>query len=203
MLALERGWIPKGNLNDPAITNACEREDQGAFVCECNRDASDATIKNGLGYALGQEDKDASYLDGMSGDELYDEADEIFDEFWQAHRAIGATCDFGGAAKLAGVNATHSEDYYNTDDYYNVLEIKEFPIWKIILFSVAGVIIGGGAGFTVAMKTSTKFNRAVRSSTMLRPITSTAAFRRSFGNLIDAGYGEVPGGVPGERAPSF
>ena len=231
MLALERGWIPKGNLNDPSITNACEREDQGAFVCECNRDALDSTIKNGLGYALGEEDKDAKYLDGMSGDELYDEADEIFDEFWQSHRAIGATCDFGGAAKLAEVNVTHSEDYYNTDDYYNVVsfvsantfrcfysvqnvfnldyiffscchvkyEINEFPIWKIILFSVAGVIIGGGAGFTVAMKTSTKFNRAVRSSTMLRPITSTQTFRRSFGNLIDVGYGEVPG----ERAPTF
>lgn len=121
MLALERGWIPKGNLNDDFIAQACEREDEGAFVCNSNRDAPEATVKNGMGYALGQEEKDKSYLDAMSGDELYDEADEVFNEFWQAHRSEGATCDFGGAALLSEVNKTHTEDYYNTDDFYNVV----------------------------------------------------------------------------------
>jgi glucan 1,3-beta-glucosidase len=121
MLALERGWIPKGNLNDESITNACEREDEGAFLCNANRDAPEGTIKNGMGYALGQEEKDATYLDSMTGDELFDEADEVFNDFWQAHRSEGATCDFGGAAMLAEVNKTHTEDYYNTDDFYNVV----------------------------------------------------------------------------------
>lgn len=188
MLALERGWIPKGNLNDDAITHACDREDEGSFACNANRDAPEATIKGGMGYALSEQDKDASYLDSMSGDELYDEADEVFNDFWQAHRAQGATCDFGGAALLSAVNVTRTEDYYNTDDFYNVLEINEFPVWKIILFSVLGIVIGGLAGFYLAMKFSPKFNRAVRQSVMLRPITSSNAFRRSFGNLIEPGF---------------
>lgn len=192
MLALERGWIPKGNLNDESITKACEREDSGAFLCHANRDAPESTIKNGMGYALGHEDKDASYLDGMSDDELYDEADEVFDEFWQAHRSEGATCDFGGAAMLHEVNKTHTEDYYNTDDFYNVLEVNEFPLWKIILLSAMGIVIGGLAGFYIAMKASPKFSRAVRSSQMLRPVTSSRAFRQSFGNLLEAGFEEVP-----------
>lgn len=192
MLALERGWIPKGNLNDESITKACEREDSGAFLCHANRDAPESTIKNGMGYALGHEDKDASYLDGMSDDELYDEADEVFDEFWQAHRSEGATCDFGGAAMLHEVNKTHTEDYYNTDDFYNVLEVNEFPLWKIVLLSAMGIVIGGLAGFYIAMKASPKFSRAVRSSQMLRPVTSSRAFRQSFGNLLEAGFEEVP-----------
>ena len=61
-------------------------------------------------------------------------------------------------------------------------------MWKIILFSVLGVVIGGLAGFTIAMKTSSKFSRAVRSSVMLRPVTSSRVFRQSFGNLIEAGF---------------
>lgn len=116
-----------------------------------------------------------------------DEADQIFSEFWDTHRAQGATCDFGGAAMLAEKNKTHTEDYYS-DDYYNVLEINEFPVWKIALISFVGALAGGLAGFALAMKTSPKFNRAVRSSVMLRPVTSSKVFRQSFGNLIEPGF---------------
>mmetsp|Transcript_30668 Transcript_30668/g.74066 ORF Transcript_30668/g.74066 Transcript_30668/m.74066 type:complete len:722 (-) Transcript_30668:211-2376(-) len=187
MLALERGWIPKGNLNDERIINSCDREDTGAFVCQANRDAPEKSIRGGVGYALGEEGKSAEYIDSLHDDDLYDEADLIFSEFWDARRGQGATCDFGGAAILAEQNKTHSEDYY-TDDYFNVMEVQVFPVWKIVLFSVLGALVGGLAGFAIAMKLSPKFNRKVRSSMMLRPVTSSRAFRQSFGNFIEPGF---------------
>ena len=187
MLALERGWIPKGDLNDERIINSCHREDTGAFVCEANRDASEETVRKGMDYALGEEGKSSKYIYKLHDDDLYEEADTIFGEFWNEHRAQGATCDFGGAGSLSEKNKTHSEDYY-TDDYYNVMEINEFPVWKIVLFSILGALVGGLTGFTLAMKLSPKFNHAVRSSMMLRPVTSSRVFRQSFGNLIEPGF---------------
>jgi len=187
MLALERGWIPKGNLNDERIMNSCHREDAGAFVCMANRDAPEDSVRGGMAYALEEEGKSSKYLDKLHGDDLYDEADTIYAEFWNAHRGQGATCDFGGAATLQEENKTRTEDYY-TDDYYNVMEIHTFPVWKIVLLGITGLLVGGLAGFTLAMKMSPKFNRAVRSSVMLRPVTSSKVFRQSFGNLIDVGY---------------
>lgn len=187
MLALERGWIPKGDLNDDRIINSCHREDEGAFVCGANRDAPEDTIRDGMEYALGEEGKSTTYLSKLHDDDLYDEADTVFNEFWGAHRAQGATCDFGGAAMLAEQNKTHTEDYY-TDDYFNVMEINEFPVWKIVIISIVGALVGGLAGFALAMKLSPKFNRAVRSSVMLRPVTSSRVFRQSFGNLIEPGF---------------
>jgi hypothetical protein len=187
ILALERGWIPKGDLNDERIINACHREDEGDFVCEANRDVPEDTIRGGMEYALEEEEKDSKYIYNLRGEELYDEADEIFSSFWESRRAQGATCDFGGAASLSEVNKTHTEDYYS-DDYYNVVEINETPIWKITLLVLIGVLVGSFAGFVLAMKLNPKFNRRVRSSAMLRPVTSSQIFRNSFGNLLEPGY---------------
>jgi len=187
MLALERGWIPKGNLNDDRIVNSCHREDEGAFVCESNRDAPEDSLRAGMSYALSEEGKDPRYIYDLHGNDLYDEADTIFNEFWDSRRAQGATCDFGGVATLAETNKTHSEDYY-TDDYYNVVEVNTFPLWKIIAITVAGVLVGSFVGFSLAMRFSPKFNRRVRSSAMLRPMTSSRVFRKSFGNPIELGY---------------
>lgn len=187
MLALERGWIPRGDLKDERILNSCDKEDEGAFLCEANRDAPEDTIRSGMAYALEQEKKSTGYIYKLHGDDLYDEADTIYSEFWVANRAKGATCDFGGGATLVEANKTHTEDYYN-DDYYNVIEVNEFPVWKIVLFAVLGVVVGGLVGFTAAMKMSPRFNRAVRSSVMLRPVTSSRVFRQSFGNLLEPGF---------------
>ena len=181
MLALERGWIPSGNLNDERITNSCHREDEGDFVCEANRDSPEDSVRTGMDYALGVENVDADYVEDLRDDDLYDKADVVFSDFWEKHRGEGATCDFGGAATLAERNKTRSEDYY-TDDYYNAVEVNEFPFWKIVAFAVLGAAVGGLAGFWLAMRLSPKFNRAVRSSVMLRPVTKSNVFRKSFGN---------------------
>lgn len=187
MLALERGWIPRGPLSGEKLMSSCDREDSGSFSCEANRNAPEDTVRSGMAYALGEENKSSKYLDKLHDDDLYDEADQVFSAFWDSRRAEGATCDFGGAAALAETNKTHTEDYY-TDDYYNVLEVHEFPVWKIVLISIAGVLVGAVTGFVLAMKFSPKFSRAVRSSTMLRPVTSQDMFRKSFGDLIQPGF---------------
>ena len=185
LLALERGWIPRGDLNDDRIINSCHREDLGEFVCEARRDAPADAVKNGIKYALGEEKKDADYIDDLQGEPLYVEADEIFDEFWKSHRAIGATCDFGGTAMLSEENITHTDDYYS-DDYYNI-EVKGLDTWKIVALVVIGTLVGSLTGFALAMKLSPRFSRRVRSSVMLRPVTHSAVFRRSFGNLLEPG----------------
>jgi hypothetical protein len=186
LLALERGWIPKGDLNDERIINSCHREDVGAFVCEANREAPEETVRNGMKYALGEGKKDSEYIYKLGGEQLYSEGDTVFDEFWKAHRAQGGTCDFGGGAILREENVTHSNDYY-TDDYYNAVEKNEFAMWKIVLLVVMGVLVGSLTGFFLAMKLSPKFSRRVRSSVMLRPVTSSRVFRQSFGNLLEPG----------------
>ena len=190
LLALERGWIPKGDLNDERIINSCHREDKGAFECESNREASEDTVKNGMRYALGEEKKDLKYVNKLKGEALYAEGDAVFSEFWKSHRAQGATCDFGGAALLREANVTHTDEYY-TDDYYNAVELNQFQTWKIIALVVIGVAVGSLTGFVLAMKLSPKFSRKVRSSTMLRPVTSSGLFRQSFGNLLDPGYAGI------------
>eukprot|EP00580_Thalassiosira_gravida_P018958 CAMPEP_0201662612 /NCGR_PEP_ID=MMETSP0494-20130426/4662_1 /ASSEMBLY_ACC=CAM_ASM_000839 /TAXON_ID=420259 /ORGANISM="Thalassiosira gravida, Strain GMp14c1" /LENGTH=715 /DNA_ID=CAMNT_0048141031 /DNA_START=301 /DNA_END=2448 /DNA_ORIENTATION=+ len=187
LLALEREWIPKGNLNDDRIVNSCHKEDSGSFVCNANRQAPEDSVRSGMEYAVGESGKDTDYISTLKDDDLYDEADIVFGEFWDSHRGQGATCDFGGAATLAEQNKTHDEDYY-TDDYYNVTEIQEFPVWKIVVFAILGALAGGGVGFTIAMKMNPRFNRAVRQSVMLRPVTSSKVFRQSFGGNIDPGY---------------
>lgn len=183
LLALERGWIPKGNLNDQRIVNSCHREDNGEFTCQANRDAPASSVKEGLTYALREEGQDTDHIAGLAGDDLYDEADTVFSELWESHRAKGATCDFGGAATLVEQNKTYTDDYY-TDDYYNVYEVKEFPMWKIVVFSIIGALAGAVAGFFLAMKYHPGFNRAVRQSVMLRPMTSSRVFRQSFGGHL-------------------
>ena len=195
LLALERGWIPKGNLNDERIINSCHREDKGAFICESNREASEETVVNGIKYALGEEKKDIKYIYKLKGEQLYSEGDAVFNNFWFSHRALGATCDFGGAALLREENATHTDEYYS-DDYYNAEVINEFSMWKIAALVVIGICFGSFTGFVVAMKLSPNFSRKVRSSavlhsSMLKPVTSSSLFRHSFGNLLDPGYSGI------------
>lgn len=190
MHALEREWIPKGDLNDERILNSCHREDNGLFTCIGNRDATEKSIKSGMTYAITTEGKDATYIEKLSGEDLYLEADTVFGEFWTSHRGSGATCDFGGSAVLEEQNITRSEDYY-TDDYYNFVEVDTFPVWKIVVFAVLGTLVGAGAGFMCAMKTSPKFNRTVRQSVMMRPMTNSKAFRKSFGNPLGEGYSDI------------
>lgn len=183
MQALERGWIPRGNLNSDDISNACIKEDEGLYTCVCKRDQLELTVKNTISYCIeadgGQTNQTDTY--DLSGDELYDRADQVFNDFWNEHRSEGATCDFGGVAALKEVNATYitADDYYYTDG-----GDSKFGLFKIVIICTVGIMIGSLAGFFVAMKMSKRFNTTVVQrldrSMMGRSIKNTRAFRTSF-----------------------
>lgn len=124
MLALDRNWIPKGNLQDEHFLTACDKEDSGEFKCYVNPDASDKSIHGGVDYALHSEGKDTSYIYKLSGKELKKEADRVLDQYWQDHHSEGVTCDFGGIAYLFELNSTISDDdtSFIDDDEYVIYE---------------------------------------------------------------------------------
>ena len=117
MAALKKGWIPSGNLNDEAITNACHKEDNGLYKCVAKRDQLESNIRNGIdvvvntdGIAVDGVEMNRTTVANMNGEALYDLADHAYDQYWTKHRIEGATCDFGGTGELIEVNLTLSDD---------------------------------------------------------------------------------------------
>jgi hypothetical protein len=185
MAALDRGWIPKGNLNDPKIMSACRKEDNGEFNCVVKRPQLDQNIRNGIKYCLGSEgNANQSYVDNLNGKKLVEEADRIFNEFWQTHRTTGATCDFGGVATLVELNTTIvDDDIINLDDdeYIHTAKVIAPNIWVVVAtLSLAGVV-GGAIGFVVAMNVNKQFNLRVRRSRMFNSFASNPMLRKSLG----------------------
>jgi hypothetical protein len=179
MAALERGWIPKGNLNDPKIVNACRQEDNGEFRCIHKHGQLETSIRNGVKYCLVTEEKDATYVDDLSGKDLREEADRIFDEFWQAHRTTGATCDFGGVATLVELNRTVTDDDVvggDDDEYFGEVIYVHTDTWTIIGTVAIALAAGGLIGFVVAMNVNKKFNRKIRQSKMFNTFASNSSF---------------------------
>jgi hypothetical protein len=187
MAALERGWIPKGSLNDLRITNACHNEDLGEFRCVIKHGQLESSIKGGLKYCLETEGKDSGYIETLSGSELVDTGSEIFNEFWAAHRAIGATCDFGGVAQLVELNRTITDDdksySYDDDEYFIVYRGPNY--WIIGLAIFIALVVGSMVGFVVAMRVSKKFNKRVRESTFFAPLTKSKNPRVRSSLLLD------------------
>ena len=100
MAALERGWIPKGDLNAPEVADACSREDNGAYRCVVKKGQLDSSIISAVSYIYDVQNKtgtpEAKAILHQSGSDLYDSANTLIDSFFQAHRLAGVTCDFGG-----------------------------------------------------------------------------------------------------------
>lgn len=69
------------------------------YKCIARRVEERAT-RDGMAYCVSYDPKAIEFFDSLSGDALYRQADVVFDEFWEAHRYEGATCDFGGGATL-------------------------------------------------------------------------------------------------------
>lgn len=175
MAALTRGWIPKGNLNDPKVTNACHNEDLGEFRCIVKHGQLEATVKAGVKFCLDSEGKDSSSFDNLTGSDLIEQADVVVNEYWAAHRVEGATCDFGGIAQLVEMNRTLTDDdkaySYDDDEYFT---IYRGPSYWVIGGAVLLATLGGGlVGFVVAMRVSKRFNKRVRESAFFAPIVKT------------------------------
>lgn len=197
MLALDRGWIPRGNLQDKKFLTACDQEDQGEFKCYVNPDAPDKAIRNGVKYALGAEGKDSSYVDNLSGKELRKEANKVLSDFWQARHSEGVTCDFGGIAFLEEFNRTITDDdtYMPDDDEYIIYEKSGVQLATLIGIIFIVSFFSGLFGFVIAMRVNRRFNKSVQQSKYFKPLSNSKnSLIRSSLRLdeLDGGYTEIP-----------
>jgi len=215
MQALERGWIPKGNLKADVIVNACHKEDNGLYLCIAKRDQLETNIQDGINYALTSEGTVTS-SDGktsssivcdrgifvnetivlnfttvasMSGDELYAAADCAYNLYWSNHRGEGVTCDFGGTATLVQVNITYADDDDDTTDETVVVDVAAAELAGLIGL---GALLGAFMGFAIAMRCSKKFNTSVSKSTLGRSMKRNPILSKSFGGFRSDEYVEIP-----------
>lgn len=202
MDALDRGWIPKGNLNDQKIVNACRKEDNGEFKCVAKHGQLEKSVRGGVKYCLEQEEKDQSYVDNLSGKELIEEATKVFGEFWETHRTMGATCDFGGVAALVELNRTIPDDdaflIGDDDEYFGNIYGTDANLLLILGTVLVAAVVGGSVGFVVAMNVNKTFNRKVRESRMFSRISTVPAVRKSlaFDKFDYDQLGDVPENEP-------
>ena len=184
MAALDRGWIPKGNLHDPEIANACQKEDNGDFNCITKTGQLDKSVRKGMKFALDMiddddlkrnnfEEKVHSYVDDLSGKELLEEADKLFNDYWHEHRTTGITCDFGGVAILVELNRTITGEDSQEQVVYDT------NMWVGITMALVAALIGSTIGFVVAMRSSKKINRTVSQSQMFAPFSGNSLVRKS------------------------
>ena len=180
LAALDRGWIPKGNLNDDMINQACHREDSGEFKCVLKKGQLDSNIQGALGYVFNVQnltDPESKAMLKLKGPDLYDAASQVISDFFEKYRRTGVTCDFGGIAMLIEQNTTLLDEGYDDDIYYTV--VHEGPeIWKLVIAGIAIAVVAGVAGFVAAMRYNPGFNRRVRSTALFMPLT------RSHNSLI-------------------
>lgn len=169
MLASERGWIPKGSFDTAHIRQACRREESGGYICTANRDVDEQSVRDTLVWILSTEGLDSSYVSTLQGEALYEEADIFYYSYWKKHSLQGATCDFGGTAKLERRDEQDTDDEFDddwTDD--SVIIVRGYSMTSVVWTTILGVLLGGFIGFVVAMKTSRRFNVAVRKSIFKR-----------------------------------
>lgn len=204
MAALDRGWIPKGNLNDPKIMNACRKEDNGEFKCVAKHGQLESSVRNGAKYCLEEEgNNQTTYIDNLSGKELLDEATKLFGEFWEKRRTMGATCDFGGVAALVELNRTLPDDdayelFGDDDEYFGKIYGSEANLGLIFGTVLIAAVVGGCVGFVVAMNVNKGFNRKVRQSSMFQRMSTVPAVRKSlaFDKFDYDQLGDVPEDEP-------
>ena len=165
MLALEKGWIPRGNLNSDLVNNACRKEDDGIYICIAKRNQIEASLRKSIKQTLnetGKSQEEIGSVDTMNGDGLYDKADRVFNRYWTSHRIQGATCDFGGLATLQEMNKTYTDGDIGDDLFFNRGPPGKKPVILKIFWTVMAGILGGGViGFFLAMRISTRFNKSI------------------------------------------
>ncbi|KAJ8605597.1 hypothetical protein CTAYLR_000038 [Chrysophaeum taylorii] len=115
--AFDDYWVAhrQDNENMPAARKAaCDfggsaELTETPYKCVARRVEEKAT-RDGMVYCVNQDPARVEYFYQLSGEGLYREADVVFDEYWEAHRFAGATCDFGGGATLVLMDPTPEEE---------------------------------------------------------------------------------------------
>ena len=210
MSAVKRGWIPKGDLKDDKIKNACYFEDQGFFKCVLKRDAPEKGIRTAIKYILDEKNSTGTITNSdkavmnMTGKDFVHAAGDMIEKYFDDHRSKGVTCDFGGNAFLVEENRTITDDDslgWNDDEYQTMVVYQGPNVMEITLIVLLAIILGSIGGFFMALHLSKKFNQKVKNSNMFRSISrsSNPMVRRSFAldnfdqneleNLV-SGYGK-------------
>ena len=95
MEALERGWIPRGSLNDEKVQTACAREDSGDFKCVLKKGQIDKAVHDAVAYALNvqnlTETPEAKKILNLTGSELQDAGNTVLGDYFHKYRHQGAT----------------------------------------------------------------------------------------------------------------
>jgi len=189
--ALERGWIPRGAFkNDPRISEACAKEDDGDYLCVIKKGQLDSAIHGAVKYALKAQnitDPQSTAILNMTGSELYTKANEVIGDYFQKYKHAGATCDFGGVAQLTQRDRGPTDDdtvFLTDDEYYGVIVQKGPKTWVLVVSGIAVAVVGALLGFILAMRYNPKFNERVRKSRLFLPISnSKSSLIRSSLNL--------------------
>ena len=204
LLALELGYIPKGDLNAEKIWRACDKEDSSEIKCIVNRKSPEKNVKDALAYIYNVENKTQTERDivkNMTGPELYTTASSAFARFFEKARHEGATCDSGGAGQLVEVDRLNRtiDDSYDDDEYFVSYSEEQPVVWNIVLVVASTTFALTIAVFIAAMRISQSFNKTVRNASFFRPITrSRSHLLRSTLNLPDSeGYEEIPSSFQG------
>jgi hypothetical protein len=202
MLALEKGWIPKGNLNDEKILNACEREDQFDFKCvlKGRNDVRPQSVRNAVKYMLHTQNlthtKEGQDILAQDDDELYKTCSDMIPDYFDKFRGDGVTCDFGGSAMLVYSDRDVTDDdklLWNDDEYFVQTVYTGPNMLVLVSIVVVAAILGTCLGFMIAMRTNKGFNRRVQSSSLFRPLTGSRSslVRRSFALPELDGYDDI------------
>jgi len=193
MQAMERGWIPKGNLHDDKIRTACAREDQGEFKCILKHNVQEESVKGALEYIFYMEKKNGDNIDNpidefeimnKTGSDFFKAAEPVMSAYFEEYKSSGATCDFGGVAMLVEENRTISDDdSLGWNDEYLYRTVYRGPSTLTIILLVAlATLLGSFLGFLLAMRLSKRFNKRVRESRIFRPLAASTntLIRKSF-----------------------
>ena len=201
--ALELGWMPKGNLNDKVIINACDNEDSSEIRCRANRHAPEQSVHGALDYIFGVEKKSTAEYErvgNLTGDALYETADTEIDAFFQKYRYTGASCDFGGVGMLvekSKENYTRTDDdfFYGSDDEYfrnGNMRYHGPKIWVLVVGVAVTTFVATIVFFMVAMRVSKRFNKKIRDAKAFRRISRShnSLLRLSFALPLNPDEGE-------------
>lgn len=132
LLAVKRGWLHPDNTKDEDVLDACNKEDKGEYKCALKQGMLEEDVRGGCMYILdarGTKNYE-SFMNNLTGDALFQEADTLYSEYWQNHRAQGATCDFGGTAELVELNSTFVS---KSASPVSVVEAAEKPLLAILI----------------------------------------------------------------------
>ena len=137
MAALDRGWIPKDNLRDPKLYDACHREDVGDYKCVIKKGQLDKNIIGAITYIFDESNitdtPRAQEILQLSGSDLTNAAQSVITDYFESTRMAGTTCDFGGIAMLTESNRTITDDdnvQFDDDSYYTI--INEGPAVRTV-----------------------------------------------------------------------